>query len=140
MNFELSHTRGEERVTDAQLSLSYSPSEHLLTGRSFTSPELRNLVKAAVSGHSETLTASVNRLSTDINQFVAQMQADSRLKATRLRQAVGMPMMKVVNYISAEISTKAEQVSTAFAMAYNNNEFYMKDLHLALRNNFDELR
>jgi hypothetical protein len=136
MNFELSHTRSDERVTDAQLTLSFSEPEHLLSGRSFLSPELRNRVKAAFSGHSDAMSASTSRLANDINQFVSLMQADSRMKATKLRQIVVMPLMKVFTYINTELQTKADQVGTAFATAYHTNEFYMKDLHLALKRNF----
>lgn len=140
MTFELSHAKGEDRVTDVQLSSSYSEDTHLATGRSYVRPDLSNDIRSYLDQSKNSLSTVKSRLSADIDAFVTSMQNDGRMKSRALQNAVVVPLNKIGAYVSAEVKTKVDQVTNTVNVMYGNNEFYMRDIHQALKRHYDDMR
>lgn len=140
MTFELSHAKGEDRITDIQLSSSYSEDTHLATGRSYVRPDLSNDIRSYLEQSKSRLSSTQSRMSAEIDAFVTSMQYDGRLKSRSLQQAVVVPLNKISAYVSAEAKTKADQVANAVNAMYRDNEFYMRDIYQAMKRHYDDMR
>lgn len=138
--FELSHATGADRVTDVQLSTSYSDDEHIFSGRSFVRPRLQADVRAYLAQVSDSIAASRTRLRADADSFASSMQADARIKSRPLQQSVVDPVNKIVSYVSNEVSAKHDQVAAAVNAVYNANEFYARDIYQGLKRHYDNIR
>jgi len=136
MTFELSRTENGNHINDAQLSLSFDNDERLLRGRVYMRPTLWNDIEAKM--RSENFASS--RLSSELSQLQRLLAYDMRLKSRFLRQSVEEPAAAVVNYYTREVSRKWQQLSYSFNRMYHANEFYMRDVHQALKRHYDDFR
>ena len=136
MSFELSRMQNGNHMNDAHLSLSFDDDERLLRGRAYMRPTLWNDIAANM--RSENFASS--RLSSELVHLRRLLAYDMRLKSRYLRQSVEEPVTAVVNYYTHEVSTKWRQLSSSFNRMYRANEFYMRDIHQALKRHFDDIR
>jgi len=136
MTFELSKTQNGHHVNDAQLSLSFDDDERLLRGRAYMRPTLWHEI--ATKMHVENLATSW--LVSELSQLQRSLAYDTRLKSHYLRQSVAEPMAAVAHYYRSEVGRKWQQFNYSFDRMYRANEFYMRDIHQALKRHYDNFR
>lgn len=136
MTFELSRTQNGHHINDAQLSLSFDDEERLLRGRAYMRPTLWNDIKAKV--HPQNYASS--RLSSELSRLQRSLAYDMRLKSYNLKQAIGEPLSTVVDYYRSEVTRKWRQGVYSLDRMYRANEFYMHDIHRALKRHYDDFR
>jgi len=136
MTFELSQTQNGHHVSDALLSLSFDDVERLLRGRAYMRPTLWNDIKAKL--RPENFVSS--RLSSDLSQLQRSLEYDVRLKRHYLSQSIAEPVVAVVDYYKSEASRKWRQFDYSVDRMYRANEFYMRDIHQALKRHYEDFR
>jgi hypothetical protein len=78
------------------------------------------------------------------------MSDDFKLKSLRFQQAA-VPLRNAATAIANDVNAKVDEVKAAFDEMYNRNEFYIRDMHIAMRraaeqiteavqNNLEEMR
>lgn len=136
MTFELSQTLNGNHMNDAQLSISFDDEERLLRGRVYMRPTLWNEIEAKM--RQEYFASS--RLSSELSQLRRSLAYDMRLKSHYLRQTIAEPVAAVVDYYRSEGSRKWQQLYYSFDRKYRANEFYMHDIHQAIKRHYDDFR
>lgn len=136
MKFELSRTQNGHHVNDAQLSLLYDDEERLLHGKAYMRPTLWNDVHAKMREGNFV----PSWLLSDFSQLQRSLSYDMQLKRHYLRQSIEEPVKSVANYYVRELSRKWQQVSYSVHRMYDANEFYMRDIHQALKQHYDDFR
>jgi len=136
MTFELSRSQNGNHLNDAQFGLSFDDDERLLRGRAYMRPTLWNDIQAKM--RAENFASS--RLSYELSQLQRSLSYDMRLKRHYLRQSVVEPVVAVVDYYRSEVSRKWQQLNYSFDRMYHANEFYMRDIHQALKRQYDNFR
>jgi len=136
MTFELSQSRHGNHVNDAQLSLSFDDDERLLRGRAYMRPTLWTDIDAKLRQQN----VALSRLSSELSEFQRTLEYDVRLKRHYLRQSVTEPLAEVVAYYRQEADRKWRQLNYSFDRKYNDNEFYMRDIHQALQRHYENFK
>ena len=136
MSFELSRQQDGQHVNDAQLSLAFDEDERLLRGRSYMRPTLWNDIQANLRPDN----FASSHLSSELSRLQRTLAYDARLKRHYLGQSVAEPLTAVVDYYKTEGSRKWQQLSYSFDRMYRANEFYMRDVHQTLKQQYDNFR
>ena len=123
-------------MNEAQLSLSFDDDERLLRGRAYMRPTLWNDIEAQIRPENFAST----RFSSELLELQRTLVYDMRLKSHYLRQSVKEPAAAVVNYYTREVSRKWQHLSYSFDRMYRANEFYVRDIHQALKRHYDDFR
>lgn len=131
---EISHTTQRTPTNDAHVSLSFNDNERLLTGRTSVRPELWNDIRNLFRPENFAVSP---RLSRDLSQFQSMMAEDMRYKSQYLSQSVVVPLASVASYYQNEMNNKMNQINTVFNTMYRANEFYIRDIHQALKRHYD---
>lgn len=134
MTLELNHFTSGQRANDAQLNLALGD-DRVLSGRAYLRPTLWN----DISGVFRTENFVSSRLNSDFNSLLQTLNYDLRMKNNFFQQSVVTPASNVANYVKSEVNDKLNQVKRAFDVMYRNNEFYMRDIHQALKRHYDDL-
>jgi hypothetical protein len=133
--FEISRMSRGRKLSDARASLSMSE-DRILKGTAFMRPGLMRELRAYINQMSNDPSAS-QYFSTNLERFRRTASDELYLKSTYLQQAVE-PLGSAYQYVSAEASTKMDQLNTEFNNAYRRNEFYMRDIHQTMLRHYDD--
>jgi len=133
--FELSRMTRGQKVSDARAALSMSD-DRVLKGSAYVRPDLKRDVMAYMNQMSTDQTMP-RYFSSNVDRVRRAVQDEMYLKSSYVHQAVD-PLVNAGLYISAELSSKMDQLSTAFHNAYRRNEFYMRDIHQTLQRHYDD--
>jgi hypothetical protein len=134
MTFEMSHTSQRSQVKDISLTMSFDDMERIVTGRAYVRPDISDLV--TVLRPNNRMSALMQR---DWDQFQTVMQEDGRYKMQYLQQSIVSPLSAVADYINSQADSKQQQISSAFNAMYRANEFYIRDIHQALKRHCDDI-
>lgn len=138
-SLELSHTNGNDKITDLQLSTSYDDQERLVTGRTFIRPRLSSDIQTSLGQLRGQINAARQRLRTEMSAFQSSIDYDRRIKNHLMQSSVVEPVTKIVDYVRDEFDVKSNQISDAFNEKYRNNEFYIRDIYQALSRHIDNI-
>lgn len=131
--FELSRYIDNGYINDIAANLSFSD-ERLLTGYAFLRPNLYEEVIASVRPDR----LYPRELAAQGQQWVNTMRDDLTMKGQRLRNAV-MPLVNAAKAMAGDVSAKIDQIQTELNAMYNRNEFYIRDIDVALKRAADQI-
>lgn len=137
---ELSHTGNANRITDVQITTSYSDDEHLATGRTFVRPDLSTDIRSYLDQLKSRISAYRAQLNTDLEAMTISMKNDGRIKSRALEQAVTVPIGNVVDYLGSSVQAKVDQIEAAADVMYRDNAFYMRDAIVAFKRSYEQTR
>jgi hypothetical protein len=135
-SFEISRVSQGQKISDVAASLSMSD-DRMVTGRAYLRPEFVRDVRGYYQNiQREPLMP--REFGAAIERVRRVAQDEIQLKGRSANDAVA-PMQETLRAISDAYNNKVNEIQNAFDMAYRGNEFYMRDIHQALRRHYDDL-
>ena len=134
---ELSRVSRGQKIIDARASTSMSE-ERILTGYAKLRPGLLQEIQGFFNQLARdppmirSVQGAVERIR---SAYVEEMQE----KKTYFRNTVVPAIRSSVNAFVTDFSAKVDEIQAAFDAAYRRNDFYMRDIHQALKRHYEDL-
>jgi len=135
-SFELARVSRGQKITDVKASTSISD-ERILTGYAILRPGLTQEIKGYFTQLSRDSTLA-RSIQTSLDKYTRAVQDELDMKKRYLSEALA-PLRTACSAIAADFNAKIEEIQSAFSAAYRRNDFYMRDIHQALKRHYDDL-
>lgn len=134
---DISRTLQGRKHNDVQISLSMND-ERIIKGKAYIRPQLVQDVSSYFQNLERYPPALVRSLTQSADRL-SRAVADEWQQKKRMLEDSLRTFIELVDSITRELKQKAEEIRTDLNAAYYRNDFYIKDIHQALKRHYEDI-
>lgn len=137
ITFDISRVQRGQKINDVRFSLSRSD-DRILTGYTNIRPDILRDIQTYYYTATRTQSPLAREWSRTMEKFINTAQDEIDLKSRYFSDAI-TPLRNAYNSLTNDYNDKVAEIKSSFNDAYRRNDFYMRDIHQALKRQYEDI-